>query len=267
MTIDSVSSSSFVQSNFAIQQSSERVASGQRINSAADDAAGQAIATRFSADINEFSQAARNANDGVSFLQATESGLNTVTQGLERIRELSLQASNGTLNDSDRSALNQEALQLRDEITRTIETTSFNGQTLLNNSERTSVQVGEGADNSLEIGSGNLAQFLEDVDFQNLDISTRDGAQSAIGTLDQVQAEVDSSASEIGGQLNRLDSTISNLFNSEITASASRSRIEDADIARETSELAAAEVRQDASIALQAQANQRGQDVLRLLGP
>ena len=254
------------QANIGIQRASERISSGRQINAAEDDAAGFALANRLSRQINEFSQSSRNANDGVSFLQTAEGGLSSVTQNLERIRELSLQASNGTLNDSDRQALNEEAQQLRDEVVRTVETTSFNGQTLLNNDESTNIQLGADETNSVDISVDNLGQFLDDIDFENLDISTVEGAQGALDLVDQTQTQVDSSLSDIGAQTNRLESSVNTLFNSEIEASGSRSRIEDADLAREVTDLTTDELRRDVSIAIQSQANQQGRNVLRLLG-
>ena len=267
MTINNVGNSSIInQASINIQRSSERIASGLQINSAADDAAGLAVANRFNVQATEFSQSARNANDGISLLQVAEGGLSSVTDSLERIRELSLQASNGVLNDSDREALNNEAQQLRDEIVRTVESTNFNGQNVLSASESVNIQIGSSEEDQIEVGGEDLSALLDNIDFENLDLSTQEGAQNALDLIDQVQEGVDSSSAEVGAQINRLDSSINTLLNSEVTTVESSSRIESADIAREISELAANNIRQETAIALQGQANQEGRNVLRLLG-
>lgn len=268
MTISptNVSSSNFVQSSAGIQQSSERIASGRRINNAEDDAAGLAIANRLSSQINEFSQSVRNGNDGISYLQTADGALSSITENLQRIRELALQASNGTLNSNDRKALNAEAQQLKDEITRTVETTEFNGQPLLNNSDEVGIQLGAESEDRISLGIDNFAQVLEDAGLEDLDLTSASGAADALSIVDDIQTNVDSTLSTIGAQSNRIDSSINSLLNREENAAASRSRIEDADIAKEASELTANTIRRDISIALQAQANSRSGNVLRLLG-
>ena len=265
MTIPPLSSASFVQSNSGVQQSSERIASGQRINNASDDAAGFALANRLTRQISEFGQSVRNGTDGVSLLQTADGALSSVTANLQRINELALQASNGTLNDSDRSAINAEAQQLREEISRTVETTRFNGQSLLNNQDSFSIQLGSGSDSNISIQLGNFAETLENAGFENLDLSSASTASAALGIVGNIQPAVDGARSNIGAQSNRIDSSINTLLNSEENAAASRSRIEDADIASEVSELSANQVRQDVSIALLAQSNSDRDNVLRLL--
>ncbi|MFT7559238.1 MAG: flagellin [Flavobacteriales bacterium] len=271
MSINSVGSvgssfSAIAQSSAGIQRSSERISSGSQINSAADNAAGLAISNRFSSQINEQSQSRQNANDGISFLQVKEGGLDSITSSLERLRELSLQAANGTLNNSDRKALDQEAQQLKDEIGRTVESTSFNGRSVLNDSDSVSIQLGSGAEDSIELESQNFTENLDDLNFDDLDISTAEGAQSALGLVDTLQSQVNDAAASTGAELNRLDSSISSLFNSEVNAVESRSRIQDADLAKEISDLSANTIKEKAAIALQAQANEQGKNVLRLLG-
>lgn len=263
---NNVSSSNFVQSNSGVQQSSERIASGKRINNAEDDAAGLAIANRLSSQINEFSQSVRNGNDGKSFLQTADGALSSITESLQRIRELALQASNGTLNSNDRKALDAEAQQLKDEITRTVETTEFNGQSVLNNGDEIGVQLGSSEDDRISVGVDNFAQILEDAGLEDLDLTSASSAADALSTVDDIQSSVDSSLANIGAQSNRIDSSINSLLNREENAAASRSRIEDADIAKEATELAANTIRRDISIALQAQANSNSGNVLRLLG-
>lgn len=264
MEINNTQSSNYIsRANEALAQNSERIASGSRINSAADDAAGFAISESLTRQIDAYGQSIRNANDGISYLQTADAGLSSINEGLERIRELSLQASNGILNDSDREALNGEAQQIRDEIQRSVESTNFNGRSVLSGNESLSLQVGSQEDDQLEIELDDVSRFLED--FENIDLSTAAGAQSAVSVVDELQDNVTQVRSEIGAGLNRLDSSINNLSQSELSAQESRSRISDADIAREVSELTLNQIKRDASIAIQVQANQRGSSLLDLL--
>ena len=265
MEFNSVGSSSFAQNSLAIQRSSERIASGERINSAADDAAGLAIVNRFDSQINEFSQSARNANDAISLLETAEGGLDSVTQNLQRLNELALQASNGILNDADRDALNQEASQLLDEVRSTIDNTQFNNRPILSESENISIQLDDSEAGSVELALENFSSVAEELGFDEIDLSNPESAQNALGIVADFQSQLDGASAEIGAQINRFDSSINSLLNSEVTATESRSRIGDADVAREISELVGTQVRQDASIAVQAQANESARDVLRLL--
>ena len=250
--------------NQGLVQSAERIASGSRINSASDDAAGLVISERLSRQIDGFNQSIRNANDGVSYLQTADASLSGISDGVQRLRELSLQAANGTLNDRDRSALNDEAQQIKSEIQRNVESSQFNGRQLLaNNEEPLRLQVGPEAEDQLELRLDDVSAFLEE--FNQIDLSSRQSAQNAIGVLDEVQDNVVQVRSDIGAGLNRLDSTINNLAQSELSAQQSRSRISDADIAKEVSELTVNQIKRDASIAIQVQANKRGNSLLNLL--
>jgi flagellin len=265
MAINSIGGGTLQQTTSNIQRSSERIASGSQINSAADNAAGLVISNRFTSQINESAQAQRNANDGVSFLQVADGALSSITDGLARIRELSLQASNGTLNNSDRGALNSEAQSLKDEITRIVETTGFNGQTILNNDSSVGIQLGGSSEDNLQVGVQSFSDILQSAHFQDLDISNSESARAALGVVDEVQGQVNSSTGDIGAQLNRLDSSISSLFNSQINASESRSRINDTDIAKEITDLTTNNIKREVAIALQAQANIDSKNVLQLL--
>ncbi len=259
-------SSSIRTSTAGIEQASERIASGRRINSAADDAAGASIDNRISSQVRGVSQAIRNANDGVSFLQANESGLSSVTENVQRLRELTLQAANGTLNQADRLVISAEAQELTAEINRTVETTQFNNQPLLNRSNNLELQVGSEDGGTLNVATDDFSQVLNDAGFENIGLSTAEGATNALAILARVQAGTDSASATIGAGLNRLESTINNLGLVRENASESQSRITDADFARESSELVANQIRREASIAIQAQANQQGEFVLQLLG-
>ncbi len=268
-----VSSSGIGGQNRYIQQaqqgvatSAQRIASGLRINSAADDAAGLAISNRLTANTTAFSQSIRNASDGISLAQTASGSLSNVTDNIQRLRELSIQSANGILNDSDRKAIAAEANQLGAEIARVIENSSFNNVPLLSNSGGISIQVGGESDDNINIQTADLQQKLSDLGFANLNLGSAEGAQNALGVLDELQGSVDSAAIEFGASINRFESTINTLSNSRVNAEASRSRIQDADIARESSELARFQVMKDVAIALQVQANNNNASVLNLLG-
>lgn len=258
-------SSSLTQSTQNLNRTTERISSGKQINGAGDNAAGLAISNRLGAQINEYTQATRNANDGVSLLQAKSANLNSLTDGIQRIRELALQASNGTLTDTDRSAINNEAQQILSEVSRTIEDTNFNGNPLLSGDSNVNIQLGSEDDDSINIHTNDFTQLLSDLNFGNIDLSTAEGSQSSLNILDEIQININTDASEVGAGLNRLNSAINTLTDSEINAEASRSNILDADIAKEVSELTANNIKLNAALALQAQANQRSGAVLKLL--
>lgn len=255
----------FSQSSAGISQASERIASGSRINTAADDAAGSAISNRFSAQIRSLTQATQNANDGISYLQSSSASYSSVTEGIERVRELALQAANGTLQDSDRQAINAEAQQVLEEITQTVGNSQFNGKSLFGNTDPIDLQVGAEASDTLSVQLDDFSQTLSESGFDDIDLSTAGGASNALAALDQVQQGVDSASATIGAGINRLESTISSLSNSTISAEASRSRTQDADLAKEISNLVQEKIKQEAGIALQAQANQNAGSVLNLL--
>lgn len=244
-------------------RASERIASGLRINRAGDDAAGLAISNRLVSSITEFSQSIRNAGDGISLAQTANGDLSSMTENLQRLRELSIQAANGILNDKDREAIGAEAKQLGAEIARIAENSNFNGVPLLSSDKGLSIQVGG---DGLEIQTANLQEELVNLGLADLDLSSAAGAQSALLVIDELQVAVDGVATEFGASVNRLESTINTLGLSQVNAEASRSRIQDADIAREVSVLARSLILLEAGIALQAQANNNRSLVLNLLG-
>ncbi len=256
-------SSSIHSAQSNIERSSQRLSSGLRINSAADDAAGLAISNRLSAQSSEFSQSMRNASDGISLAQTALGALSSVTENIQRLRELSLQAANGVLNDSDRKAINAEAGQLKAEIGRVFEDSEFNGVPLLSNDSAVNIQVG--SDSGIAIQKTNLVEELESIGFADLDLGSASGAQSALGLLDTLQERVGSATTEFGASINRLSSTIDNLGNSLESSESARSRIQDADFAREASELASGRILLSVGIAMQVQANQDRASVLNLL--
>jgi flagellin len=268
MAITLNSGSGFAAINQAQQASAtsaQRLGSGLRINSAADDAAGLAISNRFNSQILGATQAIRNSNDGISLIQTADGSLGSITENLQRFRELAIQAGNGTLHANDRAALNAEALQLKEEINRIITSSSFNSVPLLSQASGIDLQVGGNSGETITIDTQNLQQQFQDLGFNDLNLSSAAAAQNAIGVLDSSQESVNANASTLGAINNRLDNTIAQLQTSRVNAEASRSRIQDTDFAREASEKARNDVLLEAGLALQLQANIRSELVLRLL--
>ncbi|MGH1373276.1 MAG: flagellin [Cellvibrionaceae bacterium] len=265
ITIPSGGFSAINQAQQASATSAQRLGSGLRINNAADDAAGLAISNRFNSQILGTNQAIRNSNDGISLIQTADGSLGSITENLQRFRELAIQAGNGTLNDSDRASLNAEALQLKEEINRIINTSSFNQVPLFNQANGIDLQVGDSSGETITIETQDLQQQLQDFGFNELDLSSAEAAQSAIAVLDQSQDTVNANASTLGALNNRLDNTIAELQSRNVNSEASRSRIQDTDFAREASEKARNDILLEAGLALQLQANIRSELVLRLL--
>ncbi|WP_138435054.1 flagellin N-terminal helical domain-containing protein [Marinobacter shengliensis] len=247
-------------------QALERLSSGLRINSAKDDAAGLAIATKFDAQIRGLTVAQRNANDGISLAQTAEGALDEVTNNLQRIRELAVQAANATNSAEDRAALEAEVQARKDEIDRIGAVTQFNGTNLLD---------GTFTGQTFQVGANNTANDRITIDIgteismSGLSIteavSTVTGAQSLLDEIDTALDTVNGLRGDLGAVQNRFESTIANLGNSIQNQSASQSRILDADFAAETAKLAKANVLQQAGISVLAQANARPNQVLSLL--
>ena len=247
-------------------QALSRLSSGQRLNSAADDAAGVAISDRLNAHVRGTNQAIRNSNDGISMAQTADVALGESTEILQRMRELSVQSGNGTYNDNDRKAMNSEFTQLQSELDRISGETSFNGKKLLDGSqadEGMSFQVGASANNTIEVTIGGASQA--DLGTEALNISTVQGAQVAIEGIDEALSQVSEVRGDLGAVQNRFASTINNLTNSGENTAAANSRIADADMAAEASNLIKNQILQKASVAMQAQANQSGEMLLSLL--
>ena len=278
MTINTNVNSLTAQRNASANQSSlstsiARLSSGLRVNSAKDDAAGLAIATRMDAQARGMTVAIRNANDGVSMLQTAESGMQTVSDMLQRMRELAVQATNSTNTSSDVSSLNQEYTQLASEIGRTISAVQFNGTSLLTTSGNGfDFQVGANSGQTINIGSAAL----------NLDQSTNvtavyAGSQSALNTttnssnagnidaIDKALQSINDSRASLGAAQSRFQNTVSFLQSAVENQTAAKGRIMDADFASETANLSRAQILQQAGTAMIAQANQLPQGVLSLL--
>ena len=234
----------------------EQIATGLKINSAKDDAAGLQIANQLTSQINGQNQAIRNANDGISFAQIAEGALSGVTDAAFRIEELSIQAANGTLGPQQRQAIQQEITQLQGQVSDTFSQTRFGDQNVFGGSFEFQVGANSFETIGLNVAGGSLAE---------IDVTTQAGAQAAISTAQSFREGVDSNRAQLGAFQNRAESTIINLQNINENSEASRSRIRDTDIASAVSEETANGIRSQAAIALQAQANFSNRQVLNLL--
>lgn len=249
----------------ALGTAMQRLSSGLRVNSAKDDAAGLAISNRMTSQIRGLNQAVRNANDGISLAQTAEGALQETTNLLQRMRELAVQSSNGTNTTEDRASLDAEFGQLIEEIDRIANETSFNNTKLLDgNFSAVKFQIGADAGQTIDVGIDGAT--ASDLSVDSLSVATFSGAQAAIGSIDSAIAAVDTSRGDLGAVQNRLESTIANLSNVSENVSAARSRILDADIAQETSNMTKYNILQQAGVAILAQANQAPQLALSLLG-
>ena len=258
----------------ALSSSYTKLASGNRINSAKDDAAGLQIADRMTSQINGLTQGNRNANDGISLCQTAEGALDEVTNMLQRMRTLAVQSANGTNSSAERTAINEEAKQLTDEIKRIGKGTMFGGTgNAVFENNTTTFQVG--ADNNKDSRitlnrlamSGILGGSATGVDIDaKIKLSAQDKAQSAISNIDDMLKHVDSYRAKLGATQNRLESAISNQENVIENVSDARSRIKDVDYASETAKMAQQQILQQASTAMLSQANQKNSIALNLLG-
>ncbi|KJZ14656.1 flagellin [Marinomonas sp. S3726] len=271
-----------------LDKSFERLASGQRINSAADDAAGLQISNRLTSQTNGLNQAMRNANDGISLAQTAEGAMDETTNMLQRMRTLAIQSANGSNTDDDRLAIQQEIAQLATEIDRVADTTTFGGQNLLDGTYASgSFQVGADASQTISFslasgGTNNSVDISAAGGFNVQGLSTAAGttiitsltasvssvanAQSMIEMLGSMIAAVDTKRAELGAVQNRFSSTISNLGNIKENVEGARSRIRDADFAEETATMTSNQILQQASTTILSQANQRPQSAMSLLG-
>ncbi|EOC0249366.1 flagellin [Cronobacter sakazakii] len=258
-------------SQSALGTAIERLSSGLRINSAKDDAAGQAIANRMTSQVKGMTQAARNANDGISLVQTAEGNLNEINTNLQRIRELAVQAANDTNGSTDLTSINTEITQRLSEIDRIAGGANFNGKSLLNGSVSTAltIQVGAGtsSNDTISIGSNALINATSGTLSSTLStaISDNASAQTVISAADAAIANIDTARSNMGAIQNRFESTINNLNNSINNLSAAQSRIQDADYATEVSNMSRAQILQQAGTSVLSQANQVPQSMLSLL--
>ena len=246
------------------------LSTGFRINSAKDDAAGLAISTNMTAQIRGLNMGVRHANDAISLIQTAEGGTEAVTQMLQRMRELAVQSATDTYSSGDRALMQKEFTQLRQEVSRTAQLTNFNGQQLLQDGSLLTFQVGANSGDTLTYSTTNLSAVISlggtsIGDEGGASVSTRDGATSAMSTIDSALNEINSERARMGAMINRLGYAGDNLTNIAQNLTSARSRIEDTDYAAATRELARTQVIQQAGIAMLAQANQQPQSVLALL--
>lgn len=253
----------------ALTTSFERLSSGSRINSAADDAAGLQISNRMTAQIQGLNQGVRNANDGISVLQTAEGALDETTNSLQRIRQLAVQSNNGVNSAADKTALKEEIDALKTEIDRISSDTEFNGVALLDGGYTADFQVGAKGGQSIDVtidsGTANTGFASADLAIAG-DVTAAGGADTLIGEVDAALERVGAARAEMGATQNRFESSIRNLSNISENVSAARSRIKDADFATETANLSKNQILQQASTTVLAQANQRPQAALSLLG-
>ena len=262
-----------------LQTTIERLSSGLRINSAKDDAAGLAISDRMNAQIRGLTQASRNANEGISRMQVADGALGKISDNLQRMRELGVQAANGALNTTDRDNLQREYSQLADEIGRVATTTAYNGVNLFDAANKSvTLQIGSNNTDTLAInltsdGSANGNDLQTQLGGNTSaaiatalgNISTANGASNALSTLDTQINNVSNLRATSGATVSRLEQTISNIDTLATNLSKARGRIIDADFAKETAALTRSQILQQAGTAMLAQANQLPQNVLSLL--
>jgi flagellin len=250
----------------ALSSSFTKLSSGFRVNSAADDAAGLAISESMKSQIRSYTVAERNAADGISMAQTAEGALGEVHEVLGRMRELAMQASNGSLTDTDRGYLQTEFSSLSNEISRIQDSTNFNGTALIGSAASTSVtfQVGLNSNTSDQIA----------VNFNGLDLAsvtgatvgTRDGALASLSAIDGAIGTVSASRSNFGASMNKLEVATNNIQTMRINISSANSRIRDVDVAEESAKMAKNQVLTQSSISILAQANQLPQLAFSLIG-
>jgi len=258
----------------------QRLSSGLRVNSAKDDAAGLAVSEGLSSIIRGANVATRNANDGISMGQTAETALGNIGNSLQRIREIAVQAANGSITNTQRTNLQKEVDQLTQEISRTIGGTSFNGVGLLDrsNSGGITFQIGAGSADTVTVSGANITGLTS---FQSgaasagvtggvtavgaIDVSTASGASAALSWLDTDINTVTSQRATFGAVQNRFEAVINGLQSYSESLSAARGRIVDADFAAETAALTRGQILQQASTAILAQANALPQNALTLL--
>lgn len=255
--------------NGNMRASMEKLASGSRINHAADDAAGLAISDQMKGQIRSVRQDIRNANDGISMIQTAEGGMTEISNVLIRFRELSIQAASDTLTDRERGFIDKEAQQLKMEVDRIAKSTEFNGRKLLS---------GEGGALDIQVGVKNdplLDRFVydpsktsvttESLGIGNFSIGSKEEAQNNLDKLDAALNTINGARAELGAFQNRMQSSVNNLGIYEENLSSANSRIRDVDMASETAELTKNQILTQAGTAVLGQANQQNTVALKLI--
>ncbi|MGZ8191792.1 MAG: flagellin N-terminal helical domain-containing protein [Methylococcaceae bacterium] len=260
------------QSSTSLSTSMERLSSGLRVNSAKDDAAGLAISNRMTSQIRGMTVATRNANDGISLAQTAEAALGTITETMQRMRDLAVQSANDAgMTGADKDKLQTEFKQLNDELSRIVANTEFNGKKIINGSLASGIAIQVGAntaaDNQISISIPDVSGILSlTVTAASIGANaSMTDVLSAINQIDSAIQSIDTARAKLGAVQNRFTTTIGNLQSSIENQSAARSRIIDADFAMETAALSRSQILQQAGTAMLAQANQSTQSVLKLL--
>jgi flagellin len=256
----------------SLQTSLQRLSSGLRVNSAADDPAGMAISQTMTVQINGNNQGIRNANDGISLAQTAEGALTQIQNNMQTIRQIAVQAANGTISDTNRSQLQKEVDQLTQEISRIVQTTNFNGTMLLSGGASITFQVGASgtADNQVVASGLDLTTGLASYNTSltatgTVDITSSAKASAVLSALDSDINIVSNDRSQMGSLQNRFQAVVANMSNYVQNLSDSRSRIVDTDFAAETANLTQQQILQQAGTAILSQANQVPQAALTLL--
>lgn len=247
----------------------KRIASGLRIRTASDDAAGLAISERLKALSSGFEQAQANLQDGASALQVAEGGISQISGSVQRIRELAVQASNDTLSDEDRALIQKEVDQLVEEIDRQAEATSFNGKPLLDGSvdgstDSFTVQSGAAEGETIDANIGEVS--AASLGLAGIDLSTRDSASAALSTLDTALSAISGEQANIGSTINRINSANDFVGVARENTLSALSTIRDADLAAESTKLAIQQLRSQSNLSALAQSNLNPQNALALLG-
>lgn len=248
----------------------QKLSSGFRINSAADDAAGLGISEQMTAQIRSYAVAERNTNNGISMAQTAEGALGQIGSMLQRMRELAVEGSNGDLTSTDRGFLDTEFGQLQQEIDRISTSTTFNSQALLSGASNTitfQVGINNTTNDQIDIVFGGVSASMLGVDTASASVSgaTATNAQTAIDAIDDAIALVSTQRSNYGAAMNRMQVTVTNIKSMSTNLSAANSRIKDVDIAEETASMARNQVLSQAGAAVLAQANQAPQLAMTLL--
>ena len=254
----------------AIEKSMAQLSSGSRITKAADDAAGLSISETLKSTIRGYTQAQRNANDGISMVQVAEGGLGEISNILTRMRELGVQAASDTVGDTERGFIDKEVQQLKNEMQRIAESTRFGNQNLLDGTgEEYAFQIDINNDDfkdRISFDASEQNATTSELGVDGFDFSGKDGAREALETLENAQRQVNGYRANLGAIQNRMISTSENLSVAIENFSAANSRVRDTDIAQSSADLATQNILMQASVGVLAQANQQPAAALRLLG-
>ena len=252
--------------NNSLTKTMERLSSGLRINSAADDAAGLAISERMGAQIRGFDQAYRNAQDGMSLIQVAEGAMGTISDILQRMRELAVQADNGTYSSSDKNSIKAEMDQLVQEVNHIAQSTAYNGIKLLDGSTTSiTLHISDKFDDTLSVSLNDVQASALGTTNKLDQINVTTDAQEAIQVIDEALDQISQYRGTLGATQNRLAFISDNLISMKNNTAASRSRIADADMAAEMSNLTKSQILQQTTMAMLARANSQPQSILSLL--